>query len=1040
MRSGTRPNNNHNRSNMSAESAVYEALQYACSQNAQMLKPAEQKLAEWEIQPGFHLTLVNIFSNQSLDGGVRWMASLYFKNGVLKYWRQNAPNAISREEKQEIKRLLLMKFDEPVQQIAVQIAVLIANINRYEGPLEWKELIPTVIKAVQSEDMLVQHRGLMVLLHVVKVLCTKRIPRDRQQFQNVAVAWYDFMLNLWEGFTQLFFTNICEQNCAIEVCAANLEKAIYSLRILKKLTIYGIVDPLKSEGCMMLVRVMFQRLKDLLECRMRVKRMLREAEGNATTGGTMNNEAIEMMRKLTVNLEKFIVKHMKFLNLFYETHPDVFSTFVPVSFEFCFNYVFHEGTNLIFEDNVITFPNFAIQCLCLLKGILSPNTVRLDLLPRASNQLAGEAKERVNSAKGDFFTPERLSYIFEKLIMHYFLLTPDEFEQWDTDPEAYTSDEGGDSWKYNLRSSAEAFYMILFQKFSPIMIEELRKYISKSQSITLTESSGMNDLLIKDSIYNATGLAAFILFDEINFDEWFSQQLLEELKFKSHNFRIIRKRIIWLVGQWTCVRFSKALRPQVYRACLELLQPTEDLAVRLTASKSLRSIMDDFEFVAEQFVEFLEPTIALLFGLLKEAVECETKMTILYVMSFIIEKMSLSIRIDVQSLVQYLPLLWEESREHNMLRCAIISTLLQIIKALYEIPSSEPIVAFIYQIIEMSTNVNDPSHVYLLEEGLELWVVVVHYSRTMNQELLNLCENIVPLIQQSSSNMNICLAIVQAYVFLGAEIFLPRYGQEIVKTCQYLLTDLRSDGVLLINRFFLTLLQTVPKFAIDLLRPYLVEVFRSYYQQTNFPQVSQMYLQLISRVLVNDQVTFSVILAETGAQDALEKILTAWLEDMRRVTTLVERKLLALALSSLLTVSNDVIFKNFAGIITNVTEVLNDVMDVYSQDTKVDSLVIDDENKDNIGVTLYGYGFIDSDMVQEETPHFSRCRAFCLHDPTHVIVLKDYLQNQLVVLKNTIGGERYQTLMSSVDLQTLKELSVFVALGIELPAGIDDVA
>ncbi|EGK96685.1 AGAP002970-PB [Anopheles gambiae str. PEST] len=441
--------------------------------------------------------------------------------------------------------------------------------------------------------------------------------------------------------------------------------------------------------------------------------------------------------------------------------------------------------------------------------------------------------------------------------------------------------------------------------------------------------------------------------------------------------------------------------------------------------------MDDFEFVAEQFVEYLEPAVALLFGLLKEAVECETKMTVLYVMSFIIEKMSMSMRIDVQSLVQYLPLLWEESREHNMLRCAIISTLLQIIKALYEIPSSEPIVAFIYQIIEMSTNVNDPSHVYLLEEGLELWVVVVHYSRTMNQELLNLCENLVPLIQQSSSNMNICLAIVQAYVFLGAEVFLPRYGQEIVKTCQYLLTDLRADGVVLINRFFLTLLQAVPKFAIELLRP-------SYYQQTNFPQVLQIYLQIISRVLVNDQVTFSVVLAETGAQDALEKILTAWLENMRRVTAIEERKLLALALSSLLTVSNDVIYKNFAGIITNVTEALNDIMDVFSQDTKVDSLVIDDENVDNVGVTLFSYGFIDSDMVQEETPHFSRCRAFCLRDPTHVIVLKDYLQNQLVVLKTTIGAEQYQSLMTSVDLQTLKELSSFVALGIDLPTGIDD--
>lgn len=79
---------------MSAESAVYEALVYACSQDAQLLKPAEQKLSEWETQPGFHLTLVKFFSDQSIDANVRWMASLYFKNGVLKYWRKNAPKLV----------------------------------------------------------------------------------------------------------------------------------------------------------------------------------------------------------------------------------------------------------------------------------------------------------------------------------------------------------------------------------------------------------------------------------------------------------------------------------------------------------------------------------------------------------------------------------------------------------------------------------------------------------------------------------------------------------------------------------------------------------------------------------------------------------------------------------------------------------------------------------------------------------------------------------------------------------------------------------
>lgn len=474
----------------------------------------------------------------------------------------------------------------------------------------------------------------------------------------------------------------------------------------------------------------------------------------------------------------------------------------------------------------------------------------------------------------------------------------------------------------------------------------------------------------------------------------------------------------------------------MYRACLELLQPSEDLAVRLTASKTLRSIMDDFEFVGEQFVEFLEPVIALLFALLKEAVECETKMTVLHVMTFIIEKMSLSIRIDVQSLVHYLPLLWEESRDHNMLRCAIISTLLQIIKAFYEIPPSEQIVSFIFHILEMSTNVNEPSHVYLLDEGLELWVVVIHYSRTMNQELLNLCENLVPLIQQSSSNMHMCLAIAQAYIFLDTDVFLPRYGQEIVKACQYLLTDLRAQGVVLINRFFLTILQAAPKIGIELLRPYLVDVFRAYYQQTEFQPILQVYLQIIARVLINDQVTFSAMLSEVGggggSQEALQKLMNRWLKGMHMVTKLDEKKLLALALCSLLTVSNAVISDCFGDIMSNITETLNDIMNEDEQTgTKVDTLVLTDDNDGEIGLTLFGYGFIDSDVIQDEAPHFGRCRTICMRDPTHVVVLKDYLQNQLIVLRNTIGDQRYQSLMAQVDPQTIDELSAFVVLGVK---------
>lgn len=131
---------------------VYQALQWASSQNTDLIKQAEQKLAEWEVERGFFTTLVNTFLDQSLDGNVRWMAAVYFKNGVNKYWRKNSQqwvvvafmqemkniwnylclnSEVNGEEKIAIKSALISSFREPVPQIAVQIAELIARIARY---------------------------------------------------------------------------------------------------------------------------------------------------------------------------------------------------------------------------------------------------------------------------------------------------------------------------------------------------------------------------------------------------------------------------------------------------------------------------------------------------------------------------------------------------------------------------------------------------------------------------------------------------------------------------------------------------------------------------------------------------------------------------------------------------------------------------------------------------------------------------------------------------------------------------------------------
>lgn len=67
------------------------------------------------------------------------------------------------------------------------------------------------------------------------------------------------------------------------------------------------------------------------------------------------------------------------------------------------------------------------------------------------------------------------------------------------------------------------------------------------------------------------------------------------------------------------------LRPELYKVMIEALNPEEDLGVRLAASNALKQAIDDFQFNSEEFSHFLEPVFSLLFALLKEVNECDTK-------------------------------------------------------------------------------------------------------------------------------------------------------------------------------------------------------------------------------------------------------------------------------------------------------------------------------------------------------------------------------------------------------------------------------
>ncbi|KDR15146.1 importin-11 [Zootermopsis nevadensis] len=969
-----------------AQSMVLETLQRAANQNAEILKPAELKLKEWETEPGFYSILLNIFSNHSIDVNVRWLAVLYFKNGVDRYWRKTAPNALSEAEKTTLRQGLVSNFREPINQIATQLAVLISKVARFDCPREWPELVPTLLTAVKSEDPLVQHRTLLMLHHVIKTLSSKRLAGDRRLFQELTSNVFSFVLNLWNSHVENFLKQV---NTNSSEMGATLEKALLALRILRKLTVHGFKKPHESADAVHFLNMVFDRAKTMLECR--------------KTLPNRSSNLVELSEKFIIHLTKVLIAIL-------EHHPFSYVDLIQPSLEFAVFYVFTpSGESVLFE-------RFIIQCLNLIKGIL----LCAEYKPA---KIVEETKElgtlRAHQIKMTFFTADTLTEMCRKLVTHYFLLTRDDLELWDSDPESFATDEGGESWKYSLRPCTESLFLALFHEFrvtlSPVLLEMIQN------NHALVSPSDLSAILRKDAVYNAVGLAAFDLYDEVNFDQWFSTTLTQELNVKGDNYRVIRRRVVWLIGQWTGVKLSPELRPALYAGTLPLLQGDEDMAVRLTASNTLKLAIDDFEFNTDQFLPFLEPSFALLFTLLKEAHECDTKMHVLYVLSFIVERVGFAIRPYSGSLIQYLPLLWEESAEHNMLRCAIVSTLVHLVKALGTV--SENLSPFLLPVIQLSTDVHQDCHVYLLEDGLELWLAVLENSSSMSHDLLHLFRNMPPLLEYSSENLRTCFYIIQANILLSPEEFLNVYGEIIVSSCSDMLSDMRSEGIVMTMRLVEMCLRASPNIATDLVKPMLPRIFEAIYQGEAYPMVMSMYLSIMARILLCSRDVFSQVIAKVAQgigetpEVVLNKMLDVWLDKMALVTQLERRKLLGLALASLLTAQSSAVLERFCGVLLNVTETLNDIIKTDDMGIQIDSLLLTEHSSPG-----------QDDDVDYETEHDHRRKQLAVSDPVHTIALRDYFQAQMSELQNQVGASHFEQLMQTVDIETMEQVREYVVL------------
>ena len=151
------------------------------------------------------------------------------------------------------------------------------------------------------------------------------------------------------------------------------------------------------------------------------------------------------------------------------------------------------------------------------------------------------------------------------------------------------------------------------------------------------------DVLLKDSIYAAIGIAAPVLEPNPDFDfgYFLNNTLVQEVQISQAGYYILRRRAAVVLGQWLPVKegLDRPLVYQIFQHLLDKRDQLNDQVVRVTAGRQLRNVVDPFEFAAESFMPYVPNILSSLMALIEEVELPDTKLALLNTISVIVTKM-----------------------------------------------------------------------------------------------------------------------------------------------------------------------------------------------------------------------------------------------------------------------------------------------------------------------------------------------------------------------------------------------------------------
>lgn len=354
------------------------------------------------------------------------------------------------------------------------------------------------------------------------------------------------------------------------------------------------------------------------------------------------------------------------------------------------------------------------------------------------------------------------------IVVDYFLpFERSALERWELDPEQWTveEDQAQEDYASEVRPCAERLLLVLAQHCRHKRVG--RKIWNKFLESASYDTQDIGQVVRRDAVYTALGRMRDFLpltetedddeenakgrDDRIDISRAFVERLLPEAAQLppqvSPSWVLIRRRVSWLLYEYS-EQLSPSSRDKVYRLLTMLLDASNDLggdiAVRLSAARTLGALTDDMGFDADVFQPYLESAI-------KSLAELATSDELALMDSIALSTRSLSLLIErsgprvgplVLTLTDLAPALWaKETSEECKTRPSVLMFVKSLLRATESTSAADPALSARLQslVAPLVTSCLQRGLAPLLGlDALQLWHKAVRCAAAMQGDIFNL--------------------------------------------------------------------------------------------------------------------------------------------------------------------------------------------------------------------------------------------------------------------------------------------------------------